>query len=178
VQPPKIGGGQLQSEIWRALCELEAAGGAQGPKGDKGDPGEQGPQGIQGEPGPAGADGADGAAGPAGADGQQGPQGEQGPQGVKGDTGDTGPQGPEGQNGSGAPIKSGLVTLGAAGTANVTFTTPFSSTPHVTHCSQFNGADTSTTIYIYNVTVNGFTMKGAGNAAGNVAWIATNAGNS
>jgi hypothetical protein len=79
--------------------------------------------------------------------------------------------------GSGPVVKSGLVNLGAAATVNVTFTTPFASVPHVTHCSQFNGADTSTTIYIYNVTANGFTMKGVGNAAGNVAWIATNAGN-
>lgn len=43
--------------------------------------------------------------------------------------------------------------------------------------SQFSTTDTSTTFSAYSVTVNGFTVRGAGNAAGNVAWIATTAGN-
>lgn len=81
--------------------------------------------------------------------------------------------------GGGPTVKSGLVNLTAGGTAVVTFTTPFGVgvTPHVVVCSQFNGSDTSTTLYAHTVTNVGFTMKGAGNAAGNVAWIATDAGN-
>jgi hypothetical protein len=31
MQPPRIGGGQLQAEIWRALCELQDSVGAGGP---------------------------------------------------------------------------------------------------------------------------------------------------
>ena len=68
MQTPRIGGGQLQAEIWRALQELEASVGAgtPGPKGDKGDKGATGDQGPQGEPG------ADGAAGANGQDGSDG----------------------------------------------------------------------------------------------------------
>lgn len=134
-----------------------------------------------------------------------GPTGGQGPQGIQGIQGIQGAQGQAGQGvpvggttgqvltktsaadyatawqtpsgGGGANIKSGVVNLTAGGTANVTFTTPFASVPHVVVTSQFASADTSTTLSAYNVTVNGFTMKGAGNAAGNVAWIATDAGN-
>lgn len=86
MQTPRIGGGQLQAEIWRALLELEASvgAGAQGPQGPKGDTGDVGPQ------GPAGVDGADG---------EQGLPGAQGIQGVKGDTGAAGQNGAQGLQG-------------------------------------------------------------------------------
>jgi hypothetical protein len=74
-------------------------------------------------------------------------------------------------------IKSGIVNLAAGGTAAVTFNTPFAAVPQVVATEQFSTTDTSTTLSCYSVTVNGFTLRGAGNAAGNVAWIATDAGN-
>jgi hypothetical protein len=79
--------------------------------------------------------------------------------------------------GSGPAVKSGLVNLGAGLSANVTFATPFASVPHVVVTSQINNADTSCTYSVHTVTANGFTLRGAGNPAGNVAWIATTAGN-
>jgi hypothetical protein len=79
--------------------------------------------------------------------------------------------------GGGANVKSGVVNLPAGGSAVVTFTTPFASLPHVQVTSQFNSADTSTTLSVFPVSVSGFTIRGAGNAAGTVAWLATNAGN-
>lgn len=79
--------------------------------------------------------------------------------------------------GSGPTVKSGLVNLAAGGSANVTFTIPFSSVPVVIVTSQTNNADTSCTYSAHSVTANGFTLRGAGNPAGNVAWLATNAGN-
>lgn len=200
----EVGGGAFSKEQLRQLVDELGAGvgpqgpegpqGPAGPKGDKGDPGDQGPPGADGAQGPQGIQGPpgnDGAQGPAGADGAQGLQGEQGPQGIQGIQGPPGndgaqgiqgpegPQGPAGADGSNATVKSGIVNLGAGGTALVTFTTPFpvGITPHVVVCSQFNGADTSTTLYAHTITNLGFTMKGAGNAAGNVAWIATSAGN-
>ena len=150
--------------------------GAQGPQGNPGADGAagaQGIQGIQGIQGPAGNDGAQGEQGPPGNDGAPGADGAQGPQGIQGI------QGPQGVPGSNATVKSGIVNLGAGGTALVTFGTAFGVgvTPHVVVCSQFNGADTSTTLFAHTISNTGFTMKGAGNAAGNVAWIATNAGN-
>lgn len=78
---------------------------------------------------------------------------------------------------SNGEIKSGVVNLGAGLTAGVVFATPFESVPHVVVTSQTNNADTSCTYSAYSVTVNGFTLKGAGNPAGNVVWIATTAGN-
>lgn len=82
--------------------------------------------------------------------------------------------------GSGPTTKAGVVNLGAGASVVVTFGAPFAVgvTPVVVISSVFNGADTSTTLYAHTITNVGFTMKGAGNAAGNVAWIATNAGNS
>ena len=74
-------------------------------------------------------------------------------------------------------IKSAVVNLTAGGSVAVTFTTPFTTTPRVTVTAQFNNTDTSCTYSAESVTVNGFTLRGAGNPAGNVAWIATNAGN-
>ena len=74
-------------------------------------------------------------------------------------------------------MKSGLVNVTAGGSANVAFTTPFASTPHVIVTSQINNADTSCTYSVHSVTANGFTLRGAGNPAGNVAWLATTAGN-
>lgn len=79
--------------------------------------------------------------------------------------------------GGGADVKSGTVNLTAGGTANVTFTTPFSGVPVVQITAQFANTDTSCTYSARNVTVNGFTAGGAGNPAGVVGWIATNAGN-
>lgn len=79
--------------------------------------------------------------------------------------------------GGGANIKSGIVYLAAAGESAVTFNTPFASVPRVVAIQQFATTDTSTTLSIHSVTVNGFTLKGAGNVAGDVAWVATDAGN-
>jgi hypothetical protein len=159
-------------------ADVSDVGGTPGPQGEVG---PQGPQGIQGEPGPAGAQGPQGIQGPAGQDGAQGPQGIQGVKGDKGDQGIQGPQGeqgPAGADGSGgAAIKSGVVNLGAGATAAVTFTTAFASVPHVVVTSQIANTDTSCTYSAHNVTTSGFTLRGAGNPAGNVVWIATTAGN-
>lgn len=78
-----------------------------------------------------------------------------------------------------ATIKAGVVNLSAGGTAAVTFTTPFpqGSAVRVVVTANFANTDTSCTYSAHNETVNGFTLRGAGNPAGNVAWIATNAGN-
>jgi hypothetical protein len=147
--------------------------GPQGLQGLQGPQGDAGPQGLQGIQGPAGNDGAQGLPG---ADGAQGIQGPAGPQGLQGIQGIQGPQGEPGAGG--ADVKSGLVNLTAGGSANVSFVTPFSSVPHVVVLAQFSNADTSCIYSAFNVTVNGCTIKGTGNPAGNVAWIATNAGNS
>ena len=74
-------------------------------------------------------------------------------------------------------IKAGIQALTAGGSANVVFATPFANIPKVVVTSQFNTADTSTTLCAHTVTINGFTLRGAGNAAGNVAWIAIDATN-
>lgn len=79
---------------------------------------------------------------------------------------------------SGGPaVKSGLANVTAGGSSNVVFVSPFASVPQVVVTSQINNADTSCTYSVHSVTVNGFTIRGAGNPAGNVAWIATTAGN-
>lgn len=83
-----------------------------------------------------------------------------------------------GGGGSGPDVKSGLVSLTAGGSAVVAFASAFSSTPQVVVLSQINNADTSCTYSAHTVSTGGFTLRGAGNPAGNVAWIATNAGNS
>lgn len=80
-------------------------------------------------------------------------------------------------SGGGAAVKSGLVSLAAGGSSAVTFQTPFSSIPQVVVTSQINNADTSCTYSVHSVTTDGFTLRGAGNPAGNVAWLATDAGN-
>ena len=175
---------------------IQGLAGNTGPQGLTGDTGPQGPQGLTGNTGPQGAEGLTGNTGP------QGPTGNTGPQGIQGLTGDTGPAGqgvPVGgttgqvltkqsatnydtswqapSGGGGSNVKSGIVNIGAGATANVTFTTQFSSVPQVCITANFSTTDTSTTMSAYNITTSGFTMRGAGNAAGNYAWIATNAGN-
>jgi len=79
--------------------------------------------------------------------------------------------------GNGANIKSGVVYLASNGEAEVTFTTPFTTLPLVVATSNFRTTDTSTTLCCYNQSLTGFIIKGAGNTAGLVAWIATSAGN-
>lgn len=81
------------------------------------------------------------------------------------------------QDGGGANVKSGTVNLTAGGSAAVVFGTPFDNVPVVTVSAQFNTSDTSTTLCAHSITVNGFTLRGAGNAAGSFGWIATDAGN-
>ena len=71
-------------------------------------------------------------------------------------------------------IQVGVVYLSAGGEATVTFAKPFSSPPIVVALQQFATTDTSTTLSCKDVTVNGFVMKGAGNVAGDVGWIAVN----
>lgn len=134
----------------------------------------------------------------AGQEGPPGPQGEPGPQGdpgvngqgvlVGGTTGqvltktsnadfETAWQTPAA--GGGPIIKAGIVSLSAGGSSNITFPTPFppGSVVKVVALSQINNTDTSCTYSAHTITVNGFTLRGAGNPVGNVAWIATNAGN-
>lgn len=74
-------------------------------------------------------------------------------------------------------IKSGVVNLGAGGSSAVTFSPAFraGSTVLVFLTPQFNNADTSCTYSAHTISVNGFTMQGAGNPAGNVAWLAMEA---
>ena len=69
------------------------------------------------------------------------------------------------------------MNLGAGATSAVTFGSAFSEVPKVVVTSQIANTDTSCTYSAHNVTVSGFTLRGAGNPAGNVAWIATTAGN-
>lgn len=80
--------------------------------------------------------------------------------------------------GSGPTVKCGTVNLGAGGSAAVTFAAAFRAVPVVTVTAQFSNADTSCTYSAHTITVNGFTLRGAGNPAGLVGWIATDAGNS
>ena len=77
----------------------------------------------------------------------------------------------------GANVKCGIVSLAAGGEVTVTFPTPFASVPRVVATSQFATTDVSTTLSAHTITVNGFKLKGAGNAVGNVAWLATDFGN-
>lgn len=147
-----------------------------GPKGDKGDPGADsivpGPKGDKGDPGPAGTTDynalqnkptlGDAAAKNVGTGANDVAAGNHTHAG----------------GGSGPTVKSGTVNLTAGGTANVVFATPFASVPVVMITPQFANADTSCTYSARSVTVNGFTAGGAGNPAGVVGWIATNAGNS
>ena len=81
--------------------------------------------------------------------------------------------------GGGPTVKSGVVNLAAGGSAVVTFGTafPLGVTPQIMVTPQFNNADSTSEVSAHTVTNTGFTIRGAGNAAGNVAWIATSAGN-
>lgn len=151
--------------------------GPQGPQGPQGAPGNDGAQGPQGPKGDTGLQGIQGVQGPPGTNGSNGTAGAQGIQGIQGLQGLQGIQGPQGPAGGTVIVKSGLVNLGAGGSAVVNFTTPFATTPVVMVTSQFNSADTSTTLSVFPVSTSGFTIRGAGNAAGTVAWLATNAGN-
>lgn len=71
-------------------------------------------------------------------------------------------------------LKTGTVNLGAGGSSVVTFTTPFpvGAVVKVFLTPQFNNADTSCTYSAHTISRTGFTMQGAGNPAGNVAWLA------
>lgn len=69
-------------------------------------------------------------------------------------------------------IDSGIVDLGAGASANVTFAVSFLSAPKVVVTPNFNSNDASCQYYVHSVTASGFTLRGAGNPAGNVAWIA------
>lgn len=80
-------------------------------------------------------------------------------------------------SGSGPLVKSGTVTLGAGASLTVAFATAFPVVPRVVVTSQFSSADTSTTLSCHSVTTGQFSLRGAGNAAGIVAWIATSAPN-
>lgn len=71
-------------------------------------------------------------------------------------------------------LKTGTVNLGAAGSSVVTFATPFrvGAVVRVFVTPQFNNADTSCTYSAHTISRTGFTLQGAGNPAGNVAWLA------
>ncbi len=139
-------------QIWEAIDELRAGGGASGKDGREvelqnngtaiqwryvGDSswtdlvqlseitGPQGPKGNTGETGPQGEMGPQGPAGETGPQGPVGPAGKDGAQGPKGDTGEQGPQGPKGDTGATPNIQIGTVqTLepGQQATASMTGT--------------------------------------------------------
>ena len=140
------------AQIWAAIDELKAGGGASGKDGREvelqnngtaiqwryvGDSswtdlvqlseitGPQGPKGNTGETGPQGEMGPQGPAGETGPQGPVGPAGKDGAQGPKGDTGEIGPQGPKGDTGATPNIQIGTVqTLepGQDATASMTGT--------------------------------------------------------
>ena len=140
------------AQIWAAIDELKAGGGASGKDGREvelqnngtaiqwryvGDSswtdlvqlseitGPQGPKGNTGETGPQGEMGPQGPAGETGPQGPVGPAGKDGAQGPKGDTGEQGPQGPKGDTGATPSIQIGTVqTLepGQQATANMSGT--------------------------------------------------------
>lgn len=140
------------AQIWAAIDELKAGGGASGKDGREvelqnngtaiqwryvGDSswtdlvqlseitGPQGPKGNTGETGPQGEMGPQGPAGETGPQGPVGPAGKDGAQGPKGDTGEIGPQGPKGDTGATPNIQIGTVqTLdpGQQATASMTGT--------------------------------------------------------
>lgn len=124
------------AQIWAAIDELKAGGGASGKDGREvelqnngtaiqwryaGDSswtdlvqlseitGPQGPKGNTGETGPQGEMGPQGPAGETGPQGPVGPAGKDGAQGPKGDTGEQGPQGPKGDTGATPNIQIGTV---------------------------------------------------------------------
>ena len=124
------------AQIWAAIDELKAGGGASGKDGREvelqnngtaiqwryvGDSswtdlvqlseitGPQGPKGNTGETGPQGEMGPQGPAGETGPQGPVGPAGKDGAQGPKGDTGEIGPQGPKGDTGATPNIQIGTV---------------------------------------------------------------------
>lgn len=124
------------TQIWAAIDELKAGGGASGKDGREvelqnngtaiqwryaGDSswtdlvqlseitGPQGPKGNTGETGPQGEMGPQGPAGETGPQGPVGPAGKDGAQGPKGDTGEIGPQGPKGDTGATPNIQIGTV---------------------------------------------------------------------
>lgn len=74
--------------------------------------------------------------------------------------------------GGGPTIQHGVTSLTAGQNKSVSFATPFVSAPTVIVTAQFNNADTSCTYSAHTVTTDGFMLRGAGNPAGNVAWIA------
>ena len=78
----------------------------------------------------------------------------------------------EGAPGGGPTIQAGTVNLAAGGTSAVTFSPAFASAPRVFLTAQFNNADTSCTYSAHTISETGFTMRGAGNPAGSVAWMA------
>ena len=79
----------------------------------------------------------------------------------------------EGQAPGGGPtIQYGITSLTAGQNKAVSFPTPFDSAPTVFVTSQTNNADTSCTYSAHTVTTTGFMLRGAGNPAGNVAWLA------
>lgn len=75
-------------------------------------------------------------------------------------------------------IRCGTVNLGAAGSSAVVFADPFpvGATVRVFVTPQFNNADTSCTYSAHTISRTGFTLQGAGNPAGNVAWLAIDYG--
>ena len=74
-------------------------------------------------------------------------------------------------------LKAGVVNVDVNASVSVSFNTPFPNVPKVVLTSQFLNADPSSTYSAHTITVNGFTIQGAGNPAGDVAWFATIAGN-
>lgn len=59
----------------------------------------------------------------------------------------------------------------------ITFPTPFATVPKVIAGWEFSNGDGSCSVSCHTITVNGFTIRTVGNPAGDVAWLATDAGN-
>ena len=74
--------------------------------------------------------------------------------------------------GGGPTIQYGVTSLTAGQNKSVSFPVAFASAPTVFVTSQVNNADTSCTYSAHTVTTTGFMLRGAGNPAGNVAWLA------
>ena len=79
----------------------------------------------------------------------------------------------EGQAPGGGPtIQYGITSLTAGQNKAVAFDQAFAQAPTVFVTSQTNNADTSCTYSAHTVTATGFMLRGAGNPAGSVAWLA------
>ena len=74
--------------------------------------------------------------------------------------------------GGGPTIQHGVTSLTAGQNKEVAFPVSFDSAPTVIVTPQFSSNDASCQYYAHTVTTDGFMLRGAGNPAGDVAWMA------